>query len=209
MQMETYNSYQELQINKHGALLTSRWSVAVGIERSRLDSHFGPHHTIKIITCSVFSIPISRTSHPSSLSRVFHRRRGFRGASSSMAFVLSLDLQFVSRPHFSFRSSAPSPSLLRLRRRRDFFGLDGGRTSPDYLRGSFYVRAGPSLHLPDFEATEGLARELVSRVEGLLYTIADAAVSSSDVVEESSKQSGDWLTGITNYLETVLKVGMR
>ncbi|XP_042378218.1 ALBINO3-like protein 1, chloroplastic [Zingiber officinale] len=123
-----------------------------------------------------------------------------------MAFAFSLDLQFVSRPHFSFRSSAPSPSLLPLRRRRDLFGLDSGRPSPDYLRGSLYVRAGLSPHLPDFEATEGLARELFGRVEGLLYTIADAAVSSSDVVEKSSKQSDDWLTGITNYLETVLKV---
>ncbi|KAG6512243.1 hypothetical protein ZIOFF_030340 [Zingiber officinale] len=123
-----------------------------------------------------------------------------------MAFAFSLDLQFVCRPHFSFRSSAPLPSLLPLRRRRDLFGLDSGRPSPDYLRGSLYVRAGLSPHLPDFEATEGLARELFGRVEGLLYTIADAAVSSSDVVEKSSKQSDDWLTGITNYLETVLKV---
>ncbi|KAG6515614.1 hypothetical protein ZIOFF_026043 [Zingiber officinale] len=192
------------QINSLEALLTSRWSVVVGLERSRLGSHFGPHHTTKI-SLAAPSVPISRTSslfaisHPPPPARV---SRSF----SSMAFAFSLDLQFVSRPHFSFRSSAPSPSLLPLRRRRDLFGLDSGRPSPDYLRGSLYVRAGLSPHLPDFEATEGLARELFGRVEGLLYTIADAAVSSSDVVEKSSKQSDDWLTGITNYLETVLKV---
>ncbi|KAG6515868.1 hypothetical protein ZIOFF_026302 [Zingiber officinale] len=58
----------------------------------------------------------------------------------------------------------------------------------------------------DFEATEGLARELFGRLQGLLYTITDAAVSSSEVVEKISKQSDDWLTGITNYLETVLKL---
>lgn len=64
-----------------------------------------------------------------------------------------------------------------------------------------------SPHLPDFETAEGLARELFGRLEGLIYTVADAAVSS-DAAVESSKQNGDWLSGITNYLETVLKVGM-
>jgi len=54
-----------------------------------------------------------------------------------------------------------------------------------------------------------LLRELFGRAEGLLYTIADAAVSSSsDTVAASAtaKQSNDWLSGITNYMETVLKV---
>lgn len=64
---------------------------------------------------------------------------------------------------------------------------------------------GWSPHLPDFETAEGLSRELFGKLEGLFYTVADAAVSS-DAAAQSSKQNGDWLSGITGYLETVLKV---
>lgn len=63
--------------------------------------------------------------------------------------------------------------------------------------------------LPDPEAVEGTIRELFGRAEGVLYTIADAAVANSDNVATSTaatKQDGDWLSGITNYMETVLKV---
>ncbi|ESW35696.1 hypothetical protein PHAVU_001G257000 [Phaseolus vulgaris] len=79
-----------------------------------------------------------------------------------------------------------------------------------FLRGSLSVaRFGlkPGF-LPEPEDAEGLLRELFGRAEGLLYTIADAAVSSSDTVAASAaaKQNNDWLSGITNYMETVLKV---
>lgn len=63
--------------------------------------------------------------------------------------------------------------------------------------------------LPDPEKVEVTIRELFGRAEGLFYTIADAAVANSDAVASSSdtaKQSGDWLSGITTSLETVLKV---
>lgn len=73
------------------------------------------------------------------------------------------------------------------------------------IGGSVLVRSGLSPSFPDPEATQGLLRELLGRAEGLLYTIADAAVTSSDAAS-ASKQSGDWLSGITNYLESVLKV---
>ncbi|XP_062110530.1 ALBINO3-like protein 1, chloroplastic [Humulus lupulus] len=63
---------------------------------------------------------------------------------------------------------------------------------------------------PDPDSAEGFVRELFGRAEGLLYTVADAAVSSSSVSTSdtvtTAKQSGDWFTGITNYMETVLKV---
>lgn len=53
-------------------------------------------------------------------------------------------------------------------------------------------------------------KELIDRAEGLLYTIADAVVAAnpdSDVASNvATKQSSDWLSGITNYMETVLKV---
>ncbi|CAL9753983.1 unnamed protein product [Musa acuminata subsp. burmannicoides] len=123
-----------------------------------------------------------------------------------MASVLFAELPFLPLPSFAGRPSARPPSLLLLRHRQDRFGLLGGHPSPSLLRGSFVARVGPAPYLPDFEAAEGLARELFGRVEGLVYTVADAAVASSDAAAESSKQSGDWLSGITYYLETVLKI---
>jgi YidC/Oxa1 family membrane protein insertase len=63
---------------------------------------------------------------------------------------------------------------------------------------------------PDPDAAESVVRDLFGRAESLLYTIADAAVSSSsDSVTGATKQSSDWLSGITYYMEVVLKVGKR
>ncbi|ERN13719.1 ALBINO3-like protein 1, chloroplastic [Amborella trichopoda] len=42
---------------------------------------------------------------------------------------------------------------------------------------------------------------LLDRAEALIYTLADATVT-----ETAQKQEGDWLSGITNYLESVLKI---
>jgi hypothetical protein len=44
---------------------------------------------------------------------------------------------------------------------------------------------------------------MLGRVEALLYTVADAAVAAAPEAEEAA---GDWLSGITNSMETVLKV---
>ncbi|CAJ2667957.1 unnamed protein product [Trifolium pratense] len=81
-----------------------------------------------------------------------------------------------------------------------------------FLRGSLSVaRFGfqPGF-LPQPDDTEFVIRELYNRAEGFLYTIADAAVLSSDTVVNtaiaSSEQNNDWFSLITNYVETVLKV---
>ncbi|KAI6686637.1 hypothetical protein NL676_032550 [Syzygium grande] len=102
-------------------------------------------------------------------------------------------------------AAASSPLL-----RRSLFGAPlSPRPPPPLPRGALCVaRLGFS---PDPESAEVFARELFGRAEGLLYTIADAAVSSSspDAVAASAtdaKQSGDWLSGITNSMESVLKV---
>lgn len=60
----------------------------------------------------------------------------------------------------------------------------------------------------DPENTELVIKDLFGRVEGFLYTIADAAISSSDTLDSVSttKQNSDWLSGITNAMELVLKV---
>lgn len=95
-------------------------------------------------------------------------------------------------------SSFPPPSKPSLH--RSYFG------SPvlvkPFLRGTLCIsRAGP-------ESADSLG-ELFSRAESLFYTIADAAVSSSDAVASATtdtKQNSDWLSGITNYMEFVLKV---
>ncbi|KAL7134991.1 hypothetical protein ABFS83_11G062900 [Erythranthe nasuta] len=62
--------------------------------------------------------------------------------------------------------------------------------------------------IPDPENAELIIRDLFGRVEGFLYTIADAAVTSSDTVDAvgTAKQNSDWLSGITNAMEAVLKV---
>ena len=52
-------------------------------------------------------------------------------------------------------------------------------------------------------------KDLFGRAEGLLFTIADAAVSSASEPVTGAKQGSDWLTGITSYMETVLKVRER
>lgn len=61
---------------------------------------------------------------------------------------------------------------------------------------------------PDPENAKGMIGELIDRAESFLYTVADAAVSSSSTPETVTtvKQNDDWFSGITNYLESVLKV---
>ncbi|CAL4920081.1 unnamed protein product [Urochloa decumbens] len=54
------------------------------------------------------------------------------------------------------------------------------------------------------------AGDLLGRVEAFLYTVADAAVSAAPeavAADGGAKEAaGDWLSGITNSMETVLKV---
>ncbi|KAI3467634.1 hypothetical protein Pfo_024297 [Paulownia fortunei] len=79
-----------------------------------------------------------------------------------------------------------------------------------FLRGSLGVaRFGlGQVPVPDPENAELIIKDLFGRVEGFLYTIADAAVTSSDTVDAvgTTKQNSDWLSGITNAMEVVLKV---
>lgn len=62
--------------------------------------------------------------------------------------------------------------------------------------------------IPEPEDAEGVLKELFGKAESLLYTVADAAVSAQSATENlsSTKQSNDWFSGITNYLESGLKV---
>ncbi|KAF8408352.1 hypothetical protein HHK36_007501 [Tetracentron sinense] len=57
----------------------------------------------------------------------------------------------------------------------------------------------------DLNGAEDLIRGLFDRAEGVIYTIADAAALSSDSAD-GAKQSGDWFSGISNYMESVLKI---
>lgn len=79
-----------------------------------------------------------------------------------------------------------------------------------FLRGNLGVaRFGlGQVPVPDPENAELIIKDLFGRVEGYLYTIADAAVTSTDTVDavSTTKQSSDWLSGITNAMEVVLKV---
>ena len=60
--------------------------------------------------------------------------------------------------------------------------------------------------LPDTDIAEGLIKDLFGKAECLLFTIADATVSSSSELVTGAKQGSDWLTGITNHMKTVIKV---
>ncbi|KAI4368465.1 hypothetical protein MLD38_017021 [Melastoma candidum] len=109
---------------------------------------------------------------------------------------------------FSLAVSAPNLRLFPLSPfpRRGFVFPSA---QPSFHRSILCVpRLGFSHHHHDFPPE---LSHLLSKAEGFLYTLADAAVSSSsspDLVaaDSSAKQSSDWLSGITDYLETVLKV---
>ncbi|KAJ9169422.1 hypothetical protein P3X46_017623 [Hevea brasiliensis] len=82
-------------------------------------------------------------------------------------------------------------------------------THKPFLRGSACVARfwfKPGLFPDGDGAAEGVITDLFSRAESILYTIADAAVSNSDTVTATTKQNNDWLSGITYYMESVLKV---
>ncbi|XP_023001985.1 ALBINO3-like protein 1, chloroplastic [Cucurbita maxima] len=110
------------------------------------------------------------------------------------------------RPNFMF-SSFPNrvPTSNPLFHAVQFRGLSHHKPS---LRGSLAVaRFGfkPEF-LPDPDNAEGFVRELFGKAERVLYTIADAAVSASPEDMTTAKQTEDWFTGITNYMESVLKI---
>ncbi|KAJ7957653.1 Inner membrane ALBINO3-like protein 1, chloroplastic [Quillaja saponaria] len=116
-----------------------------------------------------------------------------------MASLLAYGPNTVFAP-FVERTRTSNP----LFRRPQFHGF---YHSKPFLRGSSSVtRFGFNSGFFDPDATDEMIRELFGRAEGLIYTIADAAVSSSDTVATTTKQNNDWLSGITNYMETVLKV---
>ncbi|EOY00758.1 OxaA/YidC-like membrane insertion protein isoform 6 [Theobroma cacao] len=103
---------------------------------------------------------------------------------------------------FVDRTGPPNPLL----NRTQFSGFSAHRP---FLRGSLpMAKFGfkPGL-FPEPDAYEGVIRELFTKAESVLYTIADAAVSSSDTITTTtSTKQNDWLSGITNSLETILKV---
>ncbi|CAM8980031.1 unnamed protein product [Rhodiola kirilowii] len=114
------------------------------------------------------------------------------------------------RPHTPF--SLSQRHCKASRRFRSQFGggsllLERGR----FRRGGAVMLGfSPPEFLFNSDGVEGL-KEVLVRAESLIYTIADAAVSSSDAVVEAGggggvKQSSDWLSGITYYMESVLKV---
>lgn len=90
--------------------------------------------------------------------------------------------------------------------RTQFGGFTAHRPFPRSSLSIARFGPGPGF-LSDPEGSEGVFRDLFDRAESILYTIADAAVSSSDsVTTTATKQNGDWLSGITYSMETILKV---
>ncbi|XP_052204916.1 ALBINO3-like protein 1, chloroplastic [Diospyros lotus] len=121
-----------------------------------------------------------------------------------MSNFLSIAPNLVLSP-FPDRTK-PGNSLLH---RTQFLGSSSQRP---FLRGTLAVARFELNRAPflDPDGAEALLRGVLGRAEGLLFTIADATVSSSSPAASdaatSVKQSGDWLSGITYYMESVLKV---
>ncbi|CAH9077712.1 unnamed protein product [Cuscuta epithymum] len=121
-------------------------------------------------------------------------------------FVLPLGPKITLSP-FPFRTRTLSP----ISTRTHFGNL---LTQKPFLRGTLGVtRFGlGQAPFPEPEDAALLMKSLYDRVEGFMYTVADAAVSGSPDVgtatttAETAKQNSDWLSGITNTMETVLKV---
>lgn len=131
-------------------------------------------------------------------------------ATASLSFGLNLALSpFPCRTRTRTRTTTTALyPLLHIHRTTTFGGFSFEKPFP---RGTLGVARFGLRHvpLPDPEDAEDLIRDLYGRAEGLLYTIADAAVSASpdSAVTTTTKQSNnDWLSGIANYMETVLKV---
>lgn len=122
-----------------------------------------------------------------------------------MSSLLRVLFHPVPPPPFSTRTSALIP--LSDSTKFHFFS-----TSPFSVRrrrrcGVAALGTGP--HQLDFESAGEFARQLLIRAEGVLYSLADASISSSSapaLADEVSKQDSDWLSGITNSLETILKI---
>lgn len=110
-----------------------------------------------------------------------------------------------SPPSFgsSLRRFHFDPFLGNNSNRRSRYSLNGG--------GALAVRASFQEFSSHIEATSHVISrglpELVERAEGLLYTIADAAVSTDAAVADTvQKTNSDWLSGLTDGLESILKV---
>lgn len=107
-----------------------------------------------------------------------------------------------------------SPSSFTSSHRRyhfDPFRNDGRSRYSFHGGGVLAVRASFEEFDSHMEATSQFIStgfpQLVERAEGLLYTIADATVSTdASVADTIQKTNRDWLSGLTDGLETILKV---
>ncbi|KAK9063492.1 hypothetical protein SSX86_017362 [Deinandra increscens subsp. villosa] len=117
-----------------------------------------------------------------------------------MANSISFGSNTVLSP---FPDPTRSPTVNPLLRRTQFGNFS--KNHKPLVRGSTLTvaRFGPGqVQFPDPENF----RHLIDRAEGLLFTIADAVVAATpDSGVTTTKQSNDWLSGISNYMETVLK----
>lgn len=122
----------------------------------------------------------------------------------------SLSTHLLSAPNCCCsRPCLASPSLLLSPRRVHFDPLSS-RRPPTSRHAALIVRSSFQQFEPLGDAPEFLSRvvpEFVARAEGVLYTLADAAVSTDAAVADTvQKPSRDWLSGLTDVLESILKV---
>ncbi|PKA65221.1 ALBINO3-like protein 1, chloroplastic [Apostasia shenzhenica] len=121
-----------------------------------------------------------------------------------MTSLPSYQLTYGPLPHFLFPSRNLALSFVSYQTKLHYLTAISNPVRRR-CRESTSVRMGMEVHLPDFEGTG----DMLGRLEGFIYTVADAVVTSSssapDAAEDASKRSSDWFSGITNSLEIILK----
>ncbi|KAI5068006.1 hypothetical protein GOP47_0017027 [Adiantum capillus-veneris] len=122
----------------------------------------------------------------------------------------SLSTQFISTPTCCSRPRLASPLCFSASSafRSLTFDPFRSRRRVGFTGNVFLVRSS----MESVEAASELMAtsfpHLAARAEGFLYTLADAAVSADPAVADSATQASntDWLSGITNVLESFLKI---
>lgn len=118
----------------------------------------------------------------------------------NMTSLLSITPTPILPPPPSLTRPGSNPFLLNPTR---FGSLSHHRP---FLPRTLCVAKFGSGQLPDPE----IIKDLFGKAESFLYTVADAAVSASPATETvANSKNNDWFSGISNYMETILKVCMR
>lgn len=114
-------------------------------------------------------------------------------------------LSFTPTPFLPPQPSLTRPGSNPFLHNPTRFGSLSHHSHRPFLPRTLCVSKFGSGQVPDPE----IIKDLFGKAESFLYTVADAAVSASPATETvTNSKNNDWFTGISNYMETILKVCM-